>query len=142
MKTAIIYRSFLGTTRHYAKWLAEDIGSEVMTFSQASADKPAGFDTIIIMSGTYCSWMPLVSFLKKHWDNIKDKKVAVVAVGIVMGEDPGNKISYERIPEEIRAKIKYFKIPGRMGNNPKANKMPVVRQNLKPVIDFVNEQIA
>lgn len=136
MKIAIIYRSFLGTTRQYAEWLAEDVGGEVLAYRQADPGSLAAYDAFVIMSGTYASWMPLVAFLKKKWDFIKGKKVAVVAVGAVPAEDQASISAYERIPEYIRLSIKYFKLPGRMGQKT----LPigsVARENLEPVADFI-----
>jgi menaquinone-dependent protoporphyrinogen IX oxidase len=140
MSTAIIYKSFTGTTRQYAKWLAEEVSGELLTFRQADPEKLAGFDTCVIMSGTYCSWMPLVGFLKKRWEVLKDKKVAVVAIGIVPIDDKGSIAAYERIPEPIRAAVKYWKLPGKMGKNKLPNIAPVgpvARENLHPVIDYL-----
>jgi len=137
MKTAIIYKSFTGTTRQYAQWLTEDVGGELLTFRQAKPDKLAGFDICVIMSGTYISWMPLVSFLKKRWKILKDKKVGVVAIGVVPPEHQGSKISYERIPEQIRLAIKYWKLPGKTGKNMPTVIGPVARENLEPIIEFI-----
>ena len=132
MKTAVIYRSFLGATKQYAKWLGEDLGADVFTFRQIADDKLSGYDAVIISSGTYAGWMPLMGFLKKKWDVIKDKKVAVLAVGSVEPEHPGSKIVYEKIPPEIRGKIKYFKVWGKMCDKEKPER-GVKKENLAEV---------
>lgn len=139
MKTAIIYRSFTGITRQYAQWLAESVQGEVLTFGQASGDRLRDYDAVVIMSGTYCSWMPLVSFLKKCWEAIKDKKVAVAAVGVIPPQDQGSQISYNRIPEHIRAAVKYWKLPGKMGKKESTDFGPVARENLDPIIAHIKD---
>jgi len=42
--------------------------------------------------------------------------------------------SYEKIPEEIRNKIKYFKLPGKIGP---AGKAKVQQENLQPVLEYI-----
>ncbi len=140
MKTAIIYKSFTGVTRQYAEWLAEAVNGDVLTYRQATPGKLAAYDAYVIMSGTYISWMPLASFLRKRWEMIRDKKVAVIAVGVIPPEDKGSIISYERIPEYIRPKIMYWKLPGKMGNKDITNIGPVARENLQPVIEYLESE--
>lgn len=139
MKTIIIYRSFTGATKQYANWLAESIGAEAKKFGSVSKDELTTAETVVIMSGTYCSFMPLVSYLKKNWEAIKDKKVVVIAVGIVPPDDKGSQDGFNRIPEEIRTKIKFFKVPGKMGKTPPVNNFgPMARSYLDPVIAFLH----
>ena len=112
MKKVILYKSIFGSTKQYAHWLAEELESEFYKFSQLSDAELKEYDQIIVMSATYAGWMPLTGFLQKKWSILKDKEVFVIAVGGVPADDPASKLSYEKIPEEIRKKIKYAKIPG------------------------------
>ena len=139
MKTIVVYKSFTGATKQYARWLAESLGIEAKKFSAARADMDAA-ETVVAMSGTYCSWMPLVSFLKKNWEMIKDKKVVVIAVGIVPPADKGSEDAFNRIPAGIRAKIKFFKVPGKMGKTPPVNNFgPMARAFLDPAIEYLRQ---
>lgn len=136
MKRAIIYKSFLGSTKQYAQWLAEDTQSDIFKFGEISDAKLKEYDQIVVMSGTYASFMPLVKFLKKKWPVLKDKKVIVAAVGCAPIDDPMRKTSYDRIPEEIRAKIEYVKV---MGATPFANaekkSQEIKKENLGSVLE-------
>ncbi|VVB75069.1 Flavodoxin domain protein [Candidatus Tiddalikarchaeum anstoanum] len=118
-KTLIVYKSFLGSTRKYAKWLTDELKSDIVDMWSVRLEKLKEYDTIIVMSGTYANWMPLTGFLTKNWPTIQDKKVIVVAVGAAPENDPYSKSSYNKIPEHIRNKIKYFKIYGKFGNQGK-----------------------
>jgi menaquinone-dependent protoporphyrinogen oxidase len=135
MKTLIFYRSLTGSTTQYAQWLAEETGGELLSYRQAKPDLLSSADAVVVMSGTYASFMPLVGFLKKNWPRIQGKKVAAVAVGVVPPEDQGSRIAYERIPQEIRTSIKYWKLPGKMGQNKSFGELRP--DNLKPVIDYL-----
>jgi len=130
MKTAIIYKSFFGTTKKYAKWLNEKMDSDIFTFKQFSEKKFNDYQRFIILSGTYFGWMPLTKYLMKNWRYLKDKNVVVLAVGYVPAKDPWSRKSYEQIPIRIQEKIHYYKVHGKMLFEPKEL---VKKENLKPV---------
>lgn len=134
-KPAVVYQSFLGTTKQYAQWLQEEFGGDIFTFSQAKDERLLKYETVIVASGTYAGWMPLTGFLKRKWPLLKDKKVIVVAVGIAPAEEPYSKKAFEKIPDEIRQKVKIFKIPGRWGKLTPAGE--VKKGNLKKIIKSV-----
>ena len=136
MKKVILYKSIFGSTKQYAQWLAEELQTELYKFGQLSDAKLKEFDQMIIMSATYAGWMPLTGFLKKKWSILQDKEVFVVAIGGAPADDPASKLSYEKIPEEIRKKIKYTKI---LGATPFANaekrEQEIKKENLEKVLD-------
>lgn len=134
MKIAVIYKSFLGSTGKYAEWLSEEINADVFKFGQIKKDQFDNYDIVIISSGTYIGWMPLKGYLKKVWQYIKDKNVVVVAVGAAPEDDEWSIKSYERIPIDIRSKIKYFKIPGKLG---KQTAKDIKKENLESIFKYI-----
>jgi len=134
MGTVVIYKSFLGATGKYVKWLSEEINADVFKFGQIKKDQFDNYDIIIISSGTYIGWMPLAGYIKKIWQYIKDKKVVVMAVGMAPEDDEWSKKSYKKIPIDIRSKIKYFKIPGKLG---KQTTKDFKRENLELIIKYI-----
>lgn len=137
MEILVIYRSFLGTTKHYATWLKEELDADVIEFRKVNERILTDYDVIIVTSGTYAGKMPLVGFLKKYWPLLKSKKVIVMAVGIAPAEDKQSKMSYELIPQEIRSKIRYFKVPGSLFGIKPAGEPS--KDKLAPVVSYVNE---
>jgi menaquinone-dependent protoporphyrinogen IX oxidase len=135
MKAIILYKSYLGTTRTYAEWLRDELKCDLKKFGQVRDEELKGYDSVIITSGTYAARMPLVNFLKSKWEVIKDKNVVVVAVGIAPENVEYSRRSYERIPANIREKIKYFKIPGRIGFIRTAGE--VKKENLDRIIRYI-----
>jgi len=135
MKTAIVYRSFLGTTRKYAEWLHESIESDLFKPRQISKSRLQEYDLLILCSGTYAGWISIRGYLKKRWQALQDKKVILLVVGIAPPEDDESVKSFEKIPENIRNGIKYFKLPGTIGAS---NAAAVKKENLQPVIDYIN----
>ena len=135
MRTAIIYRSFLGSTKKYAQWLHESIeSSDLFKPRQARDKKLAEYDLVIICSGTYAGWISLRGYLKKKWPVLQGKKVVFLVVGLVPPEDAESITAYRKIPENIRQEIQYFKVPGRWGSR---NQDAVKKENLQPVLDYI-----
>jgi hypothetical protein len=111
MNVAIAYFSILGSSRKYARWLAEDLGADLLHFRALSDARLDRYETVVVLSGTFGTWMPLTKFLKEHWPGLATKHVVVVAVGSIPADDPSSVQNYNSIPEEIRQAITYFKLP-------------------------------
>jgi len=135
MKIAIFYKTHLGSTRNYCKWLQEKFDADLFLFRQLKKAKFTNYDTIIISSGTYKGKMPLVKFIEAAWPQIKNKSVIVMAVGMVDPNDKASILSYKMIPEQIRKNIKYFKLPGQIGNKKPMGE--VKSENLKDVVKYL-----
>lgn len=133
MKTLIFYKSYLGATKLYANWLKEALGAEVKKFNQFAPEAVVLADIVVVMSGTYASRMPLTRFLSQHWGVLQNKRVYVVAVGGAPASDAYSQISYNQIPELIRDKIKYWKVPGKFGPSRPD------RAALDPIIKSIND---
>jgi menaquinone-dependent protoporphyrinogen IX oxidase len=132
MKILIVYKSILGATKRYAVWLGEETGADIMGFSQVKPDSFDKYKVVAVASGTYAGQMPLISFLKKYWYTLAKKKVVIIAVGTIPPQDRESTMSFELIPKEIREKVTYFKLPGRMlSGTPDETLM---KQKLKPVV--------
>lgn len=133
MRTVIIYSSTLGTTRKYAMWLREALEADL---SKANAGQRSAqdYDLIIVCSPTYLGQIRLLGYLKKRWSVIQGKRVILIAVGMAPPESPDSRKSYEKIPEDIRGKIQYFKLPGKIGP---AGKAKVRQENLQPVLEYL-----
>ena len=137
MPTAIVYKTRLGSTEKYAKWLQEEIEADLFQFDDCKGDQLNKYDTVIVMSGTYATIMPLGKYLKKNWSCLKGKKVFVIAVGAAPPESKNSKMGYNRIPREIRDQIVYKKIIGFMGPEPEN---PVKKENLHSIIQKIKQK--
>lgn len=139
MKTIVLYKSFLGTTRKYAEWLKEELKCDLKKFEEIEDEELKDYDLIIVASGTYAGRMPLTSFVKSRWDILKDKKVVAIAVGIAPEKEKWSVRSYEQIPNHIREKIKFFKIPGGIWLAKPAGE--VKKENLDRIIGYIRNML-
>ena len=139
MKTAIIYKSFLGTTKKYAEWLHESIESDLFKSKEIGEKGLEEYDLVVLCSGTYVGWIGIRGYLKKRWNSLRGKKVILLVVGIVPPDDADSAKAYDKIPESIRQDIKYFKVAGTIGS---ANADQVKKENLQPVLEYINSLAA
>lgn len=137
MKTAIVYRSILGTSRVYAEWLAQDLSAEIIEMKSASAEILKNYGRVIVISGTYMGQMAITGYLKKNWDVLKDRQVVAVGVGTFPSKHNESIKSYMSIPEDIRSGIKYFKLPGKIFG---IMADLVKRENVAPIIEYLGNE--
>ena len=136
MKTAIVYRSFLGSTKRYAEWLHEEVESDLFGAMAARRSRVAEYDLLVLCSGTYAGWISIRGRLNRWWSTLRGKKVILLVVGLAPPEDPESERAYLKIPEHIRNEIKYFKVPGAWGER---NREQVKKENLQPVLEHIRE---
>ena len=136
MNTLISFKSYLGASEQYAKWICEKTGCDLLPFSETKNNTITKYDTIVVVSGTYVGHMPLVRFLTRHWKSLKDKNVVAVAVGAAPAQDAASIKSYEAIPKEIRNAIKYFKLPSSIE---KKGREALKKSNVGPVVEYIRK---
>jgi menaquinone-dependent protoporphyrinogen IX oxidase len=134
MKSVIVYRSFLGTTRKYARWLSEELTADAVPFGRATNKVLSRYDTVIVASGTYAGWMPLTGFLKKTWPILRKKKVVIVSVGISPPGEVYTKETLEKIPKSIRSRVTVLRLPGAIFGRTPPETGVVRRENIRIVL--------
>lgn len=80
-KGIILYESKYGATKKYVDWLVEETKFDIVVTSKANINKVKQYDFIILAGGIYASGISGLSFLKKNYTDIKNKKIAVFCVG-------------------------------------------------------------
>lgn len=78
----VLYRSRYGASEKYANWICEDLKCNKIKVKDADIKKLEKYKTIIFIGGIYGGKIKGLSFIKKNFMFLKDKKIIVVAVGI------------------------------------------------------------
>ncbi|MEA5017197.1 MAG: flavodoxin domain-containing protein [Erysipelotrichaceae bacterium] len=76
MKNIVLYQSKYGNTYQYAKWIAEDLGWEIIEFSKFSKSDIKNYQNIIFGSGVYMGKMNKITKVLKWF---KDKPIIIFA---------------------------------------------------------------
>ena len=80
-KTIVLYLSKYGATEKYARWLADELSCDLIVTKDANIEAVQQYDVIILGGGIYAGGIAGMSFIKKYYDKLKDKKLIVFAVG-------------------------------------------------------------
>ncbi|MFR0822310.1 MAG: flavodoxin domain-containing protein [Clostridia bacterium] len=80
-KGIILYESKYGATKKYVDWLIEETKFDSIVTSKADISKVKLYDCILLAGGIYASGISGLSFLKKNYAIIKEKKVGIFCVG-------------------------------------------------------------
>jgi menaquinone-dependent protoporphyrinogen IX oxidase len=134
MTTLIVYRSFLGTSKKYARWLHEAIPSDLLEFKRANSEVLKAYDAVVIICGIYATRLSLAGYLGQNWAVLQGKQVAFVSVAGSPADNIFSTKAYSRIPDNIRASITHFHLAGGLGRM-KASE--VKKDNINPVIDYL-----
>lgn len=80
-RIVVIYQSKYGATKKYAEWLTEELLCDLIETKKATIEQIEKYDVIILGGGIYATGIAGISFLKKHYERLKNKKIIVFAVG-------------------------------------------------------------
>ena len=115
MSNIIIYGSHYGTTKQYAKELSRRTNIEVISFKNVKEIND--YDNIIYLGGLYAGGVLGMSKTIKKLNNIVNKKIIIVTVGLSDSMDEVNKNNIrnnikKQISKEIFEKAKIFHLRG------------------------------
>lgn len=134
MKTLILYRSFLGSSKQYAEWLHEDIPSDIMKFGKDSDNILDSYDSVVLFCGTYATRLSLAGYLKRNWGKLQRKRVVFVTVAATSAESRFSVAGYSRIPDKIRVSIKHFHL---LGKGSRANVAVFKKENIQAIVEYL-----
>ena len=80
-KAVVLYQSKYGATKKYAGWLKEELSCDVIETKKAVLAEILKYDIIILGGGVYAGGIAGISFIKRNYEKLKDKKIIVFTVG-------------------------------------------------------------
>ena len=115
MSNIIIYGSHYGTTKQYAKELSRRTNIEAISFKNVKEIND--YDNIIYLGGLYAGGVLGMSKTIKKLNNIVNKKIIIVTVGLSDPMDEVNKNNIrnnikKQVSKEIFEKAKIFHLRG------------------------------
>ena len=117
MNAIVLYKSKYGSTKAYARWIAEDLGCEAKDSKGVKVDDLLGYDTIIYGGGLYAENIAGASLITKNIEKLKNKKLVIFTTGITpldVREYYDHEVLDKNIKTEIRQHIKVYNFMGRM----------------------------
>lgn len=81
-KTLVAYRSKYGSTKKYATWLAESLHADLKEYAEVTPNNLQEYGTILYGGWLMAGKVNGVDLLTKNWEQIKEKRVFLLAVGM------------------------------------------------------------
>lgn len=100
-KVLVLYQSKYGSTKKYAEMLENEIPCDVFDITKPIPVDLNAYEIIIIAGGIYASHIAGIKYLKKHLDSLKNKTLAIFAVGA----SPYDENTFETIKAQHLKKI-------------------------------------
>jgi len=115
--TLVIYISKYGHTKKYAQWLAEELNADICNGKDLKSSMLNNYSTIVFGSGLYAGTSKAALLIAKHFEQLKDKKVALFTCGLFDVSKESNIAGINKaldkvITPEIRSKIEIFHLRG------------------------------
>ena len=108
MNGIILFESKYGSTKRYAQWLYEETGFDMKEVKRAAVDEALQYDIIIFGGGIYASGIAGLSFMKKNYDLLKGKRIAVFCCGASPYEENAFRQVAEHNMKGFKEKIPLF----------------------------------
>lgn len=77
----VIYKSKYGATKKYTTMLKEELSCDVFEASDYKKALPERYDCIIFAGAIYAGGIAGLNTLRKNYENLKHKKIAILCVG-------------------------------------------------------------
>ena len=92
---AVVYKSIYGTTKIYAKWIADKLNADIFQINQLENNILNNYNTIIFASALYAGKLSAIKYIKKLYNKFyKNKKIYCIVIGLA---DPNDKDFYNAI---------------------------------------------
>lgn len=116
-KIVVIFESKYGSTRRYAKWIADTLSCPLFERKAFRPQELAHYEVIIYGGGLYAGGVSGIKLLTANQPLLRDKKIILFTCGLADPDDPAN-ISHIReslskvLPPEMLAHIQLFHLRG------------------------------
>lgn len=102
-KGIVIYQSKYGATKKYVDWLIEETKYDCIETKQAKIKDIEKYNTIILCGGIYASGIAGLSFLRKNYNVLQNKKIVIFCVGASPFEEKAfNEIKLHNLKKDLK----------------------------------------
>ena len=115
MSTLILYQSKYGGAKQYATWLKESLSCDMLEVKDCRLGDLVDFDTLVFGGGVYAGSIAGISYLRKNYESLRHKRIAVFAVGASPADDKNTKALREANLPEAMGSLPLFYLRGALG---------------------------
>jgi len=101
----VLYNSKFGPTEKYADWLADEFDSDLISTKEADIKDVKQYDIIVLGGDIIEGKIGGMSFIRKNFEELKDKEIVVFAVGATPKDEKNMPdivdFNFKDLPESI-----------------------------------------
>lgn len=86
MNTVVLYQSRYGSTKQYAKWIAEALGADIFPADAFPAEKFAEYDTVIFGAPVFGGAVLGIAGVENNLAVLQNKQLIIFTVGLTSPE--------------------------------------------------------
>ena len=102
-KGIILYKSKYGATKKYVDWLVKETFYDCKEIESIKIKDIKDYDVIVLCGGIYASGISGLSFFRKNYPLLKDKKLAIFCVGASPYEEKAfNQVKEHNLKEDLK----------------------------------------
>ena len=106
-KGLILYQSKYGATKQYGILLQQRLGYDLIEIKKHKQVAIDTYDTLVFAGAIYAGGIAGISLLKKHYEEWKDKHIAVFCVGA----SPFDEAAFEQVKQQNLGKLAHGIFP-------------------------------
>ncbi|MDE1860452.1 MAG: hypothetical protein KGH72_01920 [Candidatus Micrarchaeota archaeon] len=115
-KVLVAFKTKYGSTKQYAEWISEELNCSALPLDQVKSEDIKQCDVVVFGGYLYAGKIMGAEFINNNWPLLQGKEVILFTASGSPPESQGLKDAFNKgFPEPVRAKIRYFPMPGRMG---------------------------
>lgn len=112
-KVIVVYKSKYGTTEKYAKWIAQAVDATLCKADDVDIMTLKDYETIVYCGGLYAGGLLGFSLIKKHYLELSNKKLIVVAVGATLKKTEAiEEVRNQNLTDAMKEKTEFFLLRG------------------------------
>ncbi|GHV86688.1 flavodoxin [Spirochaetia bacterium] len=137
-KVLVLYFSKYGSTKKYAKWIAEELSGDIFNINNFKENILKNYDIIIMGSGLYAGNIRGINIIIKNYEILKSKKIVLFTCGLadydkIENINSINKRLEKKIPKNIKDTIKIYYLRGGINYKELSLKHKIMMRLLKMV---------
>ncbi|MBF7096452.1 flavodoxin domain-containing protein [Alkalibacter mobilis] len=110
---AVVYQSKYGSTEKYAKWLSEELNTDLLKRKDIKINDLIPYDTLVYCGGLYAGGILGFSLIKRNFERLKQKRIIVVAVGATLKKDTAKEeLKKQNLAPEMLDKVEFHLLRG------------------------------
>lgn len=113
MKAIVVYKSVSGYTKKYARYIADELGADLLDYRKARANVFSGYDLIIFGGSIHAVKISGIGIIRRNLSALAGKKIIVFATGALPDrKEISDELMKANFPGDLSIDLRIFYLRG------------------------------